>query len=120
MNHGFPREHADADYCYLFTTGRKTGIERETEIWFALHQGTIYVLAGSGERAYWVRNLRALPELDIRLGDRRYPARARDVVDPGEDARARKLLVDKYRPRHSSDLTEWGETALPLAFEPRG
>lgn len=108
---------ADQPFCYLITTGHKTGLERTTEIWFAVESALVFVLAGSGERAYWVRNLRANPTLDIRFGDHTLPFRARDVT-PAEDALARQLLVAKYQPQHGSDLTEWGKTALPLAFEP--
>ena len=115
----FPNDHANDDYCYLLTTGRKSGLERETEIWFAIQNGVLFVMAGSGERAYWVRNLRANPELDIRLGGERFPARVRDLAGAEEDALARRLLVEKYQPRYASDLSAWGRTALPLAFDAR-
>jgi deazaflavin-dependent oxidoreductase (nitroreductase family) len=117
VNHRFPAASAEDDYCYLITAGRKTGLPRTTEIWFALDTDTLYVMAGSGERAYWVRNLRANPELSIRIGSETLPCMARDVRDGNEDALARKLLVDKYQPRYSGDLSGWGATSLPLAFE---
>ncbi len=115
----FPVEPAGDDYCYLVTTGRKTGQPRTTEMWFALHEGTLYVLAGSGERAYWVRNLRADPALAIQLGGETFQCHARDPQSEEEDALARRLLVRKYQPRSSRDLSGWGRTALPLAFEVR-
>jgi hypothetical protein len=47
-----------------------------------------------------------------------HTTRAR-VVEPGtdEDAVARRLLVEKYRSRDRSDLTEWGRTSLPVAID---
>jgi hypothetical protein len=27
------------------------------------------------------------------------------------------LLVEKYQPRYSGDLTEWGRTSLPVAID---
>jgi hypothetical protein len=38
------------------------------------------------------------------------------VTDPAEDAKARRLLAEKYRPRYRGDLTEWGQTSLPVAI----
>ncbi len=117
----FPAEFANDDYCYLLTIGRKSGLRRETEIWFALATGEasnrLYVMAGSGENAYWVKNLRANPLLNIRMRDLEIPAQVFDIANEEEDSVARTLLVDKYQPGYSKDLSEWKRTALPLAFE---
>jgi deazaflavin-dependent oxidoreductase (nitroreductase family) len=117
----FPAEFASDDYCYLLTTGRKTGQRRETEIWFAMGPGErsnrLYVLAGSGENAYWVKNLRANPLLNIRMRELEIPAQIFDIGTEEEEALARDLLVEKYQPGYSKDLSEWKRTALPLAFE---
>jgi hypothetical protein len=43
--------------------------------------------------------------------------RARIVTSAEEDARARRLLFDKYSPRYSGDLSSWRETALPVAVD---
>lgn len=115
---GFPAHLANNDYCYLLTTGRKSGLRRETEIWFVIHDGTLYVASGGRERSQWVKNLHANPQLVIRLGDAEYPAVMRDVT-PEEDSLARRLLLEKYQRGYSGSLEEWGRTALPLAFERR-
>jgi deazaflavin-dependent oxidoreductase (nitroreductase family) len=60
--------HADQEFCYLTTTGRRTGRPHEIEIWFVLLDGTVYLMAGGGDRADWVRNLRADPEVRLRMG----------------------------------------------------
>ena len=58
---------ADNDFAYLTTTGRRTGKEHTIEIWFALHEGRIYMLSGGGDRADWVAELTtAIQELDAR------------------------------------------------------
>jgi hypothetical protein len=41
--------------------------------------------------------------------------RARVVSLGLEDAKARRLLLEKYRPAHGADLDEWGATSLPVA-----
>ena len=111
----------DAQYCYLTTTGRVSGLPRTIEIWFGLvsreHEATAYLLAGSGEAAQWVRNLRRDPRVGLRIGERQFQARACVVTDPAEDALARRLLLEKYQPGYGSDLSAWGTSALPVAID---
>ena len=107
---------ANLDYCYLTTTGRVSGKMHTIEIWFALDGRTLYMLAGSGENADWVKNARRTPAVSIRLGDHEFAAMARVVSDAAEDALVRQLVVGKYQPRTSDDLAEWGRTSLPVAF----
>jgi deazaflavin-dependent oxidoreductase (nitroreductase family) len=110
---------ASEQYCYLTTTGRRSGEPREIEIWFGLEGQTVYMLAGGGRGADWVRNLMRQPRVQVRIGDRDFAGRARVVIDPDEDARARRLLLDKYSAGYSGDLDDWGERALPIAVDLR-
>ena len=110
-------ERADLDYCYVTTTGRRSGNPHTIEIWFALQQGVVYLLSGGGDANDWVKNLRAHPTVGLRLGDRDLICRARLVEDPEEDELARRLLTEKYVPRYSDDLQEWRRTALPVAID---
>jgi deazaflavin-dependent oxidoreductase (nitroreductase family) len=112
-----PGELAELDYCYVTTTGRRSGSPHTVEIWFALHEDIVYLLAGGGETSDWVKNLREHPTVGLRLGDRDLICRARLVEDPEEDALARRLVPEKYRARYSGDLDEWRLTALPVAIE---
>jgi deazaflavin-dependent oxidoreductase (nitroreductase family) len=105
------------DYCYLTTTGRSSGNPHTIEIWFARDGDRVYLLAGGGDQSDWVRNVRREPRVGLRLGSDDMICRARVVEDPDEDALARRLLLEKYRPRTSDDLTEWARTALPVVVE---
>ncbi len=109
---------ADLPYCYLTTTGRRTGASHRIEIWFALHAGTVYLLSGGAERSDWVRNLIASPDIEVEIGDSMRATRARVIV-PGfdEDVLARRLLVEKYQPGAGEDLSEWGRSSLPIAID---
>jgi len=112
-----PDELEELDYCYVTTTGRRSGSPHTIEIWFALHEDVVYLLAGGGETSDWVKNLREHPTVGLRLGDRDLICRARLVEDPAEDELARRVVHEKYRPRYSDDLDEWRRTALPVAVE---
>jgi deazaflavin-dependent oxidoreductase (nitroreductase family) len=108
---------AREDYCYLTTTGRVSGEPREIEIWFGLEGTTLYMLSGGRDRSDWVKNLIREPQVTVRIADRTFAGRARIVTDADEDVRARRLLLEKYRPGYSGDLSSWGETALPVAVD---
>jgi deazaflavin-dependent oxidoreductase (nitroreductase family) len=111
----------DADYCYLTTTGRKSGQPRTIEIWFWLDGRTLYMLSGGRERSDWVKNARKTPAIRIRIGHRTtgpaFDGVARTDVGGAEEARARRAVAGKYRARGSSDLDEWERDALVVAVD---
>lgn len=105
-------------YCYVTTTGRRTGRPHTVEIWFGVQARTLYLLSGGGARSDWVRNLRQDPRVHVRIGDEEWQAEAREVLDPGEDALARRLLATKYQGwREGLPQSEWARTALPVAID---
>ena len=108
---------ANDDFCYLTTTGRRSGNPHLIEIWFAMRDNTLYLLAGGRDKSDWVRNIMRDPHVRVRLRDANYAATARVVSDPAEDALARELVVGKYQPRDADDLSEWGRTSLPVAID---
>jgi deazaflavin-dependent oxidoreductase (nitroreductase family) len=105
---------ADEAYCYLETTGRRTGRTHRIEIWFgaAPDTNTVYVLSGGMERADWVRNLQATPDTVVELAGERHPAHARFDLEPDEEARARRLLDGK-----SPGYSDWAARALVVALD---
>jgi deazaflavin-dependent oxidoreductase (nitroreductase family) len=105
-------------YCYLSTTGRRTGRPHEIEIWFALQDGVLYLLSGGGESSDWVRNLRAESNVSVRVGNQTAAGTARVVTEDAEDQRARRLLAERYQGwREGTPFSEWAATALPIAVE---
>ena len=107
------RKTAPDQFLYLTTTGRKTGLPREIEIWYVSAGDRLYVLAEMGEKAQWVRNIRADPRVRVRLGARESPAKAR-VLDQQQDAaawqEAQRLSREKYG---------WSD-GLPVEIRPEG
>ncbi len=108
---------AEADYGYLTTTGRRTGRPHTIEIWFAVRNGTVYVLSGSGGRSDWAKNLRIDPSVSFRISDVEHTGTAREVTDAAEDALARAVVVAKYQPRYSGDLAGWRSRSAPFAVD---
>ena len=100
-------------FVYITTTGRKTGLPRQIEIWFVELEGRLYILAEHGLKAKWVQNIIADPNVNVRLGDRQFRAVGR-VLDEGEDsdryAKAQAAAREKYG---------WGE-GLPIEITPLG
>lgn len=112
------RAVADDDFCYLTTRGRRTGAAHEIEIWFALEESTIYMLAGGRDRSDWVRNITAEPTVSVRLREQTYAATARVLSDDGAESElARRVVFEKYQPRYSGSLENWRHDALPVAID---
>ena len=109
--------YIEDDFCYLSTTGRRSGNMHTIEIWFALQDTTLYLLAGGREKADWVRNIMQQPEVQVKLGEQLYRGAAYVVEAASEeDALARRLVETKYTPRSSDNLTEWARDSLPIAI----
>lgn len=108
---------ASEPFCYVTTTGRVTGRPHTIEIWFGLEGSTLYILSGARDRSDWVRNLIRAPETTVRIGEREFTGRGRIVEDGEEDARARRLLLEKYSTGYQGDLSGWGRSALPVAID---
>jgi deazaflavin-dependent oxidoreductase (nitroreductase family) len=105
------------DYCYLTTTGRRTGRPHRIEIWYERDGDTLYLLSGGGERSDWVRNLLADPTVTLELDGVEHAASARVVEDDVVVEHAKTLLFDKYSPRSEGDLSDWRERALAIAID---
>ncbi|HYH50666.1 MAG TPA: nitroreductase family deazaflavin-dependent oxidoreductase [Acidimicrobiia bacterium] len=111
----------DSPFCYLTTTGRRTGRAHTIEIWFVAVGRTVYLMAGGRDGADWVRNLMADPEATLQVGSESWAARGR-LVEEGtpEDAEARRLMLAKYSTPGTGDLESWGRSALVVAIDVPG
>ncbi len=102
---------ASQQFLYLTTIGRRTGLPREIEIWFVSFDGKYFVLAEHGEKAAWVKNIRANPRVRVRVSDQSFEATAR-VLDQERDQskydQAQRLEQEKYG---------WG-AGLPVEITP--
>jgi deazaflavin-dependent oxidoreductase (nitroreductase family) len=110
---------AALSFCYVTTTGRRSGTPHRIEIWFAAapDSDTIYLLAGGRQRSDWVRNLAVRPECTVAIGADSYRGTARLVEGTSEEEPARRLVYEKYR--RADDLERWRDEALPVAIDLR-
>jgi deazaflavin-dependent oxidoreductase (nitroreductase family) len=86
-------------FLYLTTTGRVSGEPREIEIWFVERTERFYVIAEHRERAHWVRNVQARPQVNMRVGDVQFDGTARLVqhdVEPELTSAVQALFEAKY------------------------
>jgi deazaflavin-dependent oxidoreductase (nitroreductase family) len=114
-----PPELHGADFCYLSTTGRRTGRTHTIEIWFGVRADgrRLYCLAGGGDGSDWVRNLVASSAVGVAVADQRWRGEAAVVDDASERASAAALVFEKYQPGYGGDLSSWRDTALPVAID---
>jgi len=102
-------DYPNEQFLYLTTTGRKTGLPREIEIWFVEREGCLYVLAEHGYEAKWVQNVIANFSVTIRVSGKRWNAVGR-ILDSTHDAdlylEVQALARNKYG---------WG-AGLPVEF----
>ena len=106
------------EYCYLTTRGRKTGNPHEIEIWFVIHEGSLYLMSGGMDGSDWVKNLLKEPRVTVRVDGQTFPALARVQKEKDEDI-IRNLMADKYKEREADgSLSDWAQTALVVGFKP--
>lgn len=94
-------------FVYITTTGHKTRLPRQIEIWFVDLEGRLYILAEYGLKAKWVQNIIANPNVQVRLGDKQYTGTGR-VLDAEQDKEIYMKALDAAREKYG-----WGE-GLPV------
>lgn len=82
----------------LISTGRKSGLPRQTPLQYDRDGEDYIVISARGEQADWVRNLRAASQAEVRIGARRFTVQAELITDPGLIAQ-QLLLRYQRRPR---------------------
>ncbi len=106
-------ELSQLPYLYLTTTGWKSGLPHEIEIWFTLLDGRYYLIAERGEDTHWVQNLRQRPAITFRVGEQTFQGAGRVVeaaLEPELHQRVRQLSEAKYG---------WGD-GLVVELKPEG
>ena len=111
MNFASRETVADERVLYLTTIGRRTGLPREIEIWFAVWCERLYLFAETREAAGWVKNIRRNPEVNVRIGEWHIDATAR-VLDRDIDRKLWDRVAEIANRKYG-----WGG-GLPVEITP--
>jgi len=57
----------EAPYLNLTTKGRRTGVSRTVELWFAFEEGKLFFLAH--EDSKWWKNMKKTPRVEVEVGE---------------------------------------------------
>lgn len=76
-------------YAVIETTGRKSGLPRRTPVAGGKRGRVVWLVAGLGHRAQWVRNLDPDPSVRVRVGGHWHPGTAHVVL---HDASLKRML----------------------------
>ena len=88
-------ELAREKHCEVTTRGRRSGRPHKVPVWFATDGDSLFLATLKLDRD-WPKNLRANPEVSIRIGNLRLEGRARLVEEPVERESIERLLRKKY------------------------
>src|SRR5918997_391361 len=80
-------------YAILETTGRKSGLPRQTPVGNGLEGDTFWIVAEHGRRAAYVRNIERDPRVRLMVGGRWRSGIAHPM--PDDDPRARQKTIGR-------------------------
>jgi deazaflavin-dependent oxidoreductase (nitroreductase family) len=115
-----PERLSAESVCDVETIGRRSGLARVVEIWFAADpaRDRIYLLSGGREAAHWVQNMRVRPDVRVRFGGPWFSGVATEIEGGEDEAAARQLLAAKYQGwREGRSLSGWARKSLAVAID---
>jgi len=80
----------------LTTTGRKSGLPRQTRLQYEKEEGVIYVAAARGQQADWFRNILANPCVEVQIGGQSQRGLAEPITDPARTADFLELRLKRH------------------------
>ncbi len=112
------KEMMGDDYCYVTTIGRTSGEPREIEIWFGVHKSSIYLISGAGEKSNWVKNMRANPNVNVRIRERTFKGLVHFMSAEDEEGMVRTMMAKKYQGwRAGHTFSDWARAGLVVGIE---
>ena len=113
-----PADWSSHPFCYVTSTGRRSGRPHRIEIWFVVDGGDAWLLTERDPETDWVRNLRASPAVTLEIAGIAHECRAA-VVEIAPDHRVRSALATRYEPS-GGELLDWARGALAVRVRPVG
>ncbi len=88
----------ETPYLNLTTKGRKTGLNRTVELWFAFHEDRLYFLAH--EDSQWWRNIVRNAEVEVEVSEILFKGRAKVAQEKIAD------IFNLFRKKYSDNQIE--------------
>ncbi len=99
--------------------GRKTGRPHEIEIWFVVLDDSIFLLSGGGERADWVKNIKANSDVRVRIGEIVFNGHGDVAPADADEVLIREGMAAKYQNwGPGRPLSDWAANALLVRITP--
>jgi deazaflavin-dependent oxidoreductase (nitroreductase family) len=107
-------------FVYLTTKGRKSGINHEVELWFAISGDNIY-LSHEGKHTDWIKNLLKNPNIKLKIGKDQIEGDGRiaELGSPGRDAGMQALYEKYYGQASKETLDDWFELSTVIEITPK-
>jgi deazaflavin-dependent oxidoreductase (nitroreductase family) len=80
----------------LTTTGRKSGLPRQTRLQYEKEEGVIYVAAARGQQADWFRNILANPRVEVQFEGQSLRGLAEPITDSTRIADFLELRLKRH------------------------
>ena len=80
----------------LTTTGRKSGLPRQTRLQYEKEEGMIFVAAARGQQADWFRNILVNPHVEVQVDGQALRGLAEPITDPVRIADFLELRLKRH------------------------
>ena len=103
---------------YLTTFGRRTGKAHTVELWFASHDGRIF-LSHEGKQTDWMKNVVSNKRVSVRIGSLNFDADGRIAGDGEPREVGKRALYEKYYgPASKETIDDWFELSTVIELTP--
>jgi deazaflavin-dependent oxidoreductase (nitroreductase family) len=99
--------HPPSGYGVLTTTGRRSGEQRRRCIRAIRRDQTAYLVAIKGDQTGWLKNIRANPEVRLRIRGGTFAGVARELVDGAERQEAMEAYCETVNPFEYLECAMW-------------
>src|SRR5215475_16079507 len=108
---------SDKEEIQLGVVGRRTGRKRTRPVWFALENGTVYLLPVAGSDTEWYKNVLEHPTITLGAKGAQWTGRARPITDRAKV----HAVVKRFRAKHgAADVKKYySKFDVALAVSPR-
>lgn len=97
----------------ITVTGRKTGREHSTPVWFVREERTIYLLPVKGSRNEWYKNILKSKQMRISSGELSLRLTPKPITEPKSVA----AVIDRFRRKHGEGDVKRYYSVFDVAVE---